>query len=380
MKLTESYNFNPGTLAFPTSNYTHKLVKNFQSNVAFSPLLQYQNSDTLTDEIKLKVREIWLSDLDVTVTHSSTTFTTLLAYALAVSGNKKYTILTSLHEHFGGIQAFENLPNNFQIIYLKDDDIADQERFQSAIDLYRPDVLFLSHVFYDVGWVLPINQYGRILKSSSPESIFIVDVAQSIGLIDMPKTDYIDVMFGSTHKWLMGPQGMGILWTSAMFKSKVKSIYLMKGNLNDSDDGFKIAGGRDFSIYSMLLFSLNQYQNTGIVVVENKVRNLSDYFWKLISSCFDEFNIKCNRMEGMGEGERSAPFLILYFKDYNPYELYRKMENSNVHVKCIIDRNVFGVHVNILRVGVQNFETIKRLEESVKIIEKCLLDLKKRGG
>jgi len=380
VKSLEVYNFNPGTLASPTDKSIMRGLEYFQHDAHLSALSQYQVASEQAEKIKFKINTIWQSNLDVSIIHSATTFSTLLAYALTIDSNKKLTILTSSHEHFGGIRAFQNLPNHFLIIYLKDEDIANQDNFYNAIELYQPDILFLSHILYDTGWVLAVSQFGKILKKLFPESIFIVDVAQSLGLINLPEATHVDVMFGSAHKWLMGPQGIGVLWTSSFFKSRVKSIYLLMNNPDNPDDGFSIVGGRDFSSYSRMLFALDEYQNTGISIIEHKTRELSDYFWKSINVCFDKFNINSRRMESGSSQLSSSPFLVLYFQDYNPYELYKEMSNANVCVKCIIDCNVFGNKVHILRIGILYFETTERILKSVNIVENCLYSLQRRGG
>ena len=367
-----SFNFNPGTLGVSSSNV--KLIhQEYQDLNSFnSPLKQINDSRLIHEKIKEIANDIWSIDMELSVVHSSTTFTTLLSYAIALRAKNKIKLLTSLHEHNGGLVAFESLSNYYDRSYLSDEEISSEKLFENSISKYKPTVCFLSHVFYDTGWILPIEKYGEIIKKNNLETIFIVDAAQSIGLIDLPKTNFIDAMFGSSHKWLMGPQGAGLLWTSKHLRSKIESIYLL--NKSNLGSGFSISGGMDYSINLQILESLKLYKINTLKNVQESVSRLSNIFWANVSVVLKKYDVNVKRLSSFSLFE-CAPFLVMYFDDYDPYDLYKKMDQKGVFVKCIKNCIINNNNYHLLRIGIAYGETEDRVRIACKIVDDALCEL-----
>ena len=78
----------------------------------------------------------------------------------------------------------------------------------------KPKAIFASHVSNVTGYILPINEIGKIVKENN--SIFVVDGAQAFGLVPVDiKKDNIDYYIFAGHKTLYGPFGIaGVLCNS----------------------------------------------------------------------------------------------------------------------------------------------------------------------
>lgn len=90
------------------------------------------------------------------------------------------------------------------------------DRICKAIRTCRPSVLYFSHVTRSQGYVFDINEISKIADRYLPYKFFIVDGAQSVGNIDVDVNllPYVDAYVTSGHKWLCGPQHIGILFSS----------------------------------------------------------------------------------------------------------------------------------------------------------------------
>lgn len=78
----------------------------------------------------------------------------------------------------------------------------------------RTKLLCISHVASPDGRILPVSEAAELAHERGIP--VVVDTAQSLGQfpVDVPALN-CDYMVGSGHKWLMGPQGVGILWVAS---------------------------------------------------------------------------------------------------------------------------------------------------------------------
>jgi L-cysteine/cystine lyase len=133
-------------------------------------------------------------------------------------------VVTTDSEHPGGLGPLVTLREargaELVIIPVLDavDDAEILERMGAAID-DRTRLVLLSHVGWLTGARLPVTQIGELARARG--AWFAVDAAQSAGAIplDVPALSADFVAF-SGHKWLLGPEGTGALWTSARAQSE----------------------------------------------------------------------------------------------------------------------------------------------------------------
>ena len=78
----------------------------------------------------------------------------------------------------------------------------------------------LSHVQYSSGYAADLNELGEFCRQNDID--LVVDCAQSLGSLPVYPEEYnISAIAASAWKWLMGPWGSGVLYTSEAFRSKL---------------------------------------------------------------------------------------------------------------------------------------------------------------
>ena len=88
----------------------------------------------------------------------------------------------------------------------------DPEELLSLID-GRTRMLALSSVEYASGFRSDLARLGRACRER--DVLFVVDVIQSLGALATDvEREFVDVAVASSHKWLLGPEGIGVLYVS----------------------------------------------------------------------------------------------------------------------------------------------------------------------
>ncbi|MCK8603519.1 aminotransferase class V-fold PLP-dependent enzyme [Desulfoferrobacter suflitae] len=87
----------------------------------------------------------------------------------------------------------------------------------------RTKIVAISHVQFTSGFAADLEKLGRFCKSRGID--LIVDAAQSLGCLPLyPEKCHISAVASSGWKWLMGPVGTGLLYTSAEFRRKIDHV------------------------------------------------------------------------------------------------------------------------------------------------------------
>jgi cysteine desulfurase / selenocysteine lyase len=74
----------------------------------------------------------------------------------------------------------------------------------------------VNHASNVTGWIQPVEAIGRAIKAKNPETLFLVDSAQTAGILPIDVQNMkIDLLAFTGHKALYGPTGSGGLVVSA---------------------------------------------------------------------------------------------------------------------------------------------------------------------
>jgi len=87
----------------------------------------------------------------------------------------------------------------------------------------RTRIVAISHVQFTSGFAANLAEVGEFCRQRDID--LVVDVAQSLGALPVrPEEFHVSAVAGSGWKWLMGPVGSGVMYTSPEFRAKLDMV------------------------------------------------------------------------------------------------------------------------------------------------------------
>ncbi len=117
------------------------------------------------------------------------------------------------------------------------------EAFEQA---FRPETkaVFLDHVTSRSAIIMPVKDIARMAKAHG--SAIFIDGAHAPGMLDLDVTDLgADWYTGNAHKWLNGPRGCALLWTSPEWQERTHPVTISHGYGAGYTAEFDWVGTRD---------------------------------------------------------------------------------------------------------------------------------------
>lgn len=332
------FNLNVANLG-STNNFIHR--SNFEGNEIFSDnaVFSYRLRDKCIEEIN----NLFISKapeskyFSLSISYGSSLISNLIAMSLRISYGKKLSIISSKNEHVGGIDPFIN----HGVIHKVELDI---ECILSETKKIKPDIIFLSHFSYEKGAAIDFKTLKKEISKLSIKPLLIIDCAQSLGCEDLP-FESADIIFASSHKWLCGPRGLGLIWIK---KDSEHKIYALGGDKGKNSSKLSIPGGYDFLAFFELLCSLRVYfinKNKALIKLKNYLEEQLSGIFQVIPS------------------DHNSMLLLSHQKDLLPY--YLDLLNSGVSVKFFKNQNYF-------RLSTPYFYTKDDIDKVVYLIKKSM--------
>jgi len=86
-------------------------------------------------------------------------------------------------------------------------------------------VLAVSWVAFHTGWIAPLAQLGRFCHDNG--TLLVVDAIQGLGVLPMAMTQLgVDAVVADGHKWLLGPEGIGLMATTPRLRQQLSPVML----------------------------------------------------------------------------------------------------------------------------------------------------------
>lgn len=87
----------------------------------------------------------------------------------------------------------------------------------------RTRVLSVSWVAFHTGWIAPLAQLGRICHDRGV--LLVVDAIQGLGVLPMHMGSLgVDAVVADGHKWLLGPEGAGLMATTPSLRENLQPV------------------------------------------------------------------------------------------------------------------------------------------------------------
>ncbi|MBF0371495.1 MAG: aminotransferase class V-fold PLP-dependent enzyme [Magnetococcales bacterium] len=136
--------------------------------------------------------------------------------ALGIDWRRGDEIITTDQEFPSNIVIWLDIARRFGVkvhqVPSKPDGGVDAEALLERVNA-RTRVLAVSSVQFSTGAAVDIQRLGEVLKPT--ETLFVVDGIQSLGVLPMDVSGWgIDALAADGHKWLLSPEGCGLIHLS----------------------------------------------------------------------------------------------------------------------------------------------------------------------
>ena len=236
----------------------------------------------------------------------------------------------------------------------------DLDELISLID-NRTRVVAISQVQYASGFRADLERIGRAARAH--DALLVVDVIQAMGVIPTNvDANLIDAAAGASHKWLLGPEGVGLLYLSDRARDRIEPTLVGWVSVPKPEDYSNFSQGWNAG-------ALAWETGTGPVALihgfEASLRFLTGTEVFRIAAHLDQLTDHlCNRLKHLNyqvvssrnHAEKSQIVCIRHGSGMSPMALY-------VHLK---DRSIITApRGDRLRISPHIYNTIEEIDELV---------------
>ena len=307
---------------------------------------------------------------EIVLTQSTTDGINIVANGLPFDSNSNVIIRGMTHEHHSNFYPWLRLKEkkvSIRNIPIDKNGFFKIENFESSID-DNTKLVALSHVLYNTGAILPIEEIGKIIDMKIP---FFVDSAQSVGCLDNIEVKKINCNFMSFNgsKWLCGPMGTGLFYCDRDSSKSLEpttiggesALIYDDTNLafKDLPDKFQ-TGFRNYVGIVGLESSVRYLSEFGIKNIQEKNKRLSNILRDELSKINNIF------LYGPEDPKKRTSIVSFNIDGFDSQQVVDKLEKQNIilAVREIMDQKIvrasphfFNTESEILRV----IDAIKKL-------------------
>jgi isopenicillin-N epimerase len=243
-------------------------------------------------------------------------------------------IVTTNHEHIGGLCCWQLVAARLKLELTQVDLTASPsdpqqvfERIRAAVTP-RTRVISVSHVNFTTGFIMPVREIVQLCRERG--IISVIDGAHPPGLMPVSIKDINpDFYAGSPHKWLLAPQGTGLLWMREEWRTKLWPT-IASGDWNNMKLGaqrFNHLGTLDESRYAGLQAALEFFELLGPSRVYERIEFLRRHLFDGLSK-IPGIQLATPRRNSAGMVSFKLPHL-------SSLELQKKLGEQNIRTRVI---------------------------------------------
>lgn len=199
----------------------------------------------------------------------------------------------------------------------------------------RTRIVAISHVQFSSGFRADLVRLGQAARARN--ALLVVDVIQGLGVIPIRVDDeLIDVAAGAGHKWLLTPEGIGILYISDRARERIQPTLVGWISVPNPEDYTNFnqpwnpgalaweTGTGPTSLMYGLEASLRLLTQFGSARIASYLEELTDYFCEKLDR--RRYEIISSRLPG----EKSQIVSIRNRSGIEPLALYGHLKRRNV--------------------------------------------------
>ncbi len=228
----------------------------------------------------------------------------------------------------------------------------------------RTRIVAISQVQYASGFRADLEQIGRAARAY--DALLVVDVIQALGVIPIDvEAELVDVAAGACHKWLLTPEGVGVLYLSARARERIQPTLVGWTSVPTPDDygnyeqgwnegtlAWETGTGPAALIHG-LEASLKLLNEVGVSAIETHLEKLTDHLCEQLQDTAYEV------VSSRRTGEKSQIVCIRNTTGLSSMDLYAHLRKRNIVTAPRGDR---------LRISPHFYNTHEEIDELVKAL------------
>ena len=239
----------------------------------------------------------------------------------------------------------------------------DLDEFIGLMDS-RTRLVAISQVQYASGFRADLERLGRAARSH--DALLVVDVIQALGVLAIDvESELIDVAAGACHKWLLTPEGIGLLFLSSRARERIQPTLVgwisvpNPEDYNNFDQGWNRGtlawetGTGPASLFYGLESSLDLLNASGIANIQCYLESLTDHLCERLLN--KDYQVVSSRRSG----EKSQIVCIRHTGGLTSMDLYAFLKKRNIITAPRGDR---------LRISPHLYNTVEEIDELVSAL------------
>ena len=228
----------------------------------------------------------------------------------------------------------------------------------------RTRIVAISQVQYASGFRIDLERIGHVAHAH--DALLVVDVIQALGVIPIDvQAELVDVAAAACHKWLLTPEGVGLLYLSARARERIQPTLVGWTSVPNPDDygnydqgwnGGTLAwetGTGPVALIHGLEASLKLLNEIGIGRIRAYLETLTDHLCERLRNTDYEV-VSSRRAE-----EKSQIVCIRNTAGLSSMDLYAHLKKKNIITAPRGDR---------LRISPHFYNTSEEMDELVKAL------------
>jgi cysteine desulfurase / selenocysteine lyase len=210
----------------------------------------------------------------------------------------------------------------------------DLNELTSLID-GRTRVVAVSHVQYASGFRADLERIGQAARRH--DALLVIDLIQSLGVVPIDvNNELVDVAAAAGHKWLLTPEGLGLLYLSDRARERIEPTLVGWISVRDPEDYGNFSqewnkgalawesGTAASSLFYGLETSLRLLTETGVARIEKYLEELTDHLCERLAQ--SSYEIVSSR----APGEKSQIVCIRHKDDVSPMSVYAHLRERHI--------------------------------------------------
>ncbi len=213
----------------------------------------------------------------------------------------------------------------------------------------RTRIVAISHVQFASGFRADLERIGRAARAH--DALLVVDVIQSLGVIPIDVNDeLVDVAAAAGHKWLLTPEGVGLLYLSDRARDRIQPTLVGWTSVPNPDDygnyeqGLS-AGTLPWETGTAPISLIHGFHASLTLLNEFGVSRIHSHLMSLTDQLCDHLRARDYRMiSSRQEGEKSQIVCIQHTGSLGPMDLYSHLKKQNIITAPRVDRLRISPH------------------------------------